>query len=958
MLVASALLSGCPGEDPPEDTSPGPDAPGRDTGVFDGGRDAGMDAPVGPFCGDGNIDSGETCDDGNENDADGCDSACVPETGWTCDTESPTVCAAICGDGMRVGAEALAAGCDDGGTETRDGCDELCRVEPGFSCAGAPSVCMAGCGDGIIAGSEVCDDGNVLDGDGCTSSCAVEEGWECMDMPSDCIEIGECGDSMILGSEGCDDGNVRDGDGCSITCALEAGWTCAGEPTVCTATCGDGMLAAGPASVPGAEQCDDGNTTSFDGCHADCRSESEIEPNEDGTPSTGGSGPQGNDFDAVAVTNADANGAIDEAWEMTGAFGVPGDEDVFAYENTSSVAQTVTFAMVEDGTAVCATGSAATYDPVITLRSVDGTQLARDDNAGPGNCPLLTYAVPAGETIYIHVTEYGDNNVGAYQLSISQCPDGIVASSEVCDDGNTINGDSCDNNCTVSACGNGVIAGAESCDDGNLINGDGCDSNCRPTGCGNGVMGPGESCDDGDMDSGDGCDSNCTVTACGNGIVTTGELCDDGNLTSGDGCDMNCTVTACGNGIRTGTEYCDDGNTTNGDGCDNNCDIASTCGNGVMNAGETCDDGARVVGDGCDRYCLREAGFMCGTTFPTSCTAICGDGIVAGPEVCDDGNTVGGDACEADCRSSLCNGTDTEPNGTRASASCIAVGALALGNVEPTGDQDYWRFSISANSNVRVETFDSGGTACATIDTIVNLYRADGTLLVTDDNDGVGNCSLIDPSVIADGSAYNLAPGTYYVRVRYASADEVGAYSLRVTTTPGPVCGDGTLARGELCDDGNTMAGDGCSATCGFEFDIQVDGTGVPLTIPDGNSTGVTTPATVGSACTVARTTVSIVMNHTYAGDVVLELISPAGTRVLLQNRLGSSNDLVGTYVFRVGGAPWIPSGSPVPSGVYDAPLGVLVGEAGIGTWMLRGADPGGGITGSITAWTLGLECM
>jgi cysteine-rich repeat protein len=35
---------------------------------------------------------------------------------------------------------------------------------------------------------------------------------------------------------------------------------------------------------------------------------------------------------------------------------------------------------------------------------------------------------------------------------------------EECDDGNLINGDGCDNNCTVTACQNGVVTGSEYCD--------------------------------------------------------------------------------------------------------------------------------------------------------------------------------------------------------------------------------------------------------------------------------------------------------------------------------------------------------------------------------------------------------------------------------------------------------------------------------------------------------------
>ncbi|MFO0547520.1 MAG: FG-GAP-like repeat-containing protein [Polyangiaceae bacterium] len=61
--------------------------------------------------------------------------------------------------------------------------------------------------------------------------------------------------------------------------------------------------------------------------------------------------------------------------------------------------------------------------------------------------------------------------------------------------------------------------------------------------CGNASVDRGETCDDGNLVDGDGCDSNCTSTGCGNGILTAGEVCDDGNLTSGDGCAGDCLST-------------------------------------------------------------------------------------------------------------------------------------------------------------------------------------------------------------------------------------------------------------------------------------------------------------------------------------------------------------------------------------------------------------------------------
>jgi cysteine-rich repeat protein len=59
-----------------------------------------------------------------------------------------------------------------------------------------------------------------------------------------------------------------------------------------------------------------------------------------------------------------------------------------------------------------------------------------------------------------------------------ECQDGFVDEKEACDDGNEIDGDGCDNNCTLTACGNGIIAGSEECDDSNQEIGDGCDAEC------------------------------------------------------------------------------------------------------------------------------------------------------------------------------------------------------------------------------------------------------------------------------------------------------------------------------------------------------------------------------------------------------------------------------------------------------------------------------------------------
>ncbi|MDD2935137.1 MAG: myxococcus cysteine-rich repeat containing protein [Candidatus Pacebacteria bacterium] len=63
-----------------------------------------------------------------------------------------------------------------------------------------------------------------------------------------------CGNGIKEGTEQCDDGNTTSGDGCSSVCAIER----------------SGNIVCGNGIKEGTEQCDDGNTTSGDGCSNNC----------------------------------------------------------------------------------------------------------------------------------------------------------------------------------------------------------------------------------------------------------------------------------------------------------------------------------------------------------------------------------------------------------------------------------------------------------------------------------------------------------------------------------------------------------------------------------------------------------------------------------------------------------------------------------------------------------------
>lgn len=122
----------------------------------------------------------------------------------------------------------------------------------------------------------------------------------------------------------------------------------------------------------------------------------------------------------------------------------------------------------------------------------------------------------------------------------------------------------------------------------------------------------------------------------------------------------------------------------------------------------------------------------------------------------------------------------------------------------------------------------------------------------------------------------------------------------------------------------------------------------IAVPIPDAGSVEV--PMTVADVGAVADVNVRVRLNHTFDGDLILELISPDGTSVpVAQNRGGAgdnfgigANDCSGTpTVFDDSAATSISAGTAPFAGSFrpDSPLSALNGRATNGTWKLRVSD-------------------
>lgn len=500
-------------------------------------------------------------------------------TGTTTFTLEVTCVIAVCGDGV-IGAGET---CDDNNTNDGDHCSSSCQIETGSVCYGTPSVCGPAlqCGNGVIEAGETCDDGNASAADGCSDTCAIEAGFRCTTAsPSVCTRV--CGNNVIDSGETCDDGNFASGDGCSVGCTVEAGYACyGGPPSMClpaapNATCATATVVTG--------------TSTFS---ADTRV---------------GGGP----FSGTGCTSSG------------GGRGVWYELQVPARTGVRAVATPTGFdAVLEIVSACAATGCAQRADDPEDLVFLN-----------PSSSPVTTYAF---------VSAYASGGIGglvdvAFTYTTAVCSNGVIEAGETCDDQNLVNGDGCDDTCTIesgytctgtpSVCSN--LAPNATCAGATPVTAD--------------ITLTGDTRTGGPPFAGTGC----TSSGGGRGVwyaVTVPAYTSVRALeTPTGGADLvievvdACGATGCSQRAddperldivnNTGapiTKYVFVSAYASG-GAGNTFSVtftytAAVCGNGARELAESCDDNNATAGDGCSDHCQIEPNWRC-TGTPSVCTRI------------------------------------------------------------------------------------------------------------------------------------------------------------------------------------------------------------------------------------------------------------------------------------------------------------------------------------------------
>ena len=520
------------------------------------------------------------CDDGNSVNGDGWSSGWAIEFGFNWSGGSTTTkdtCTEVCGDGKRFNS--LSTFWDDGNNINGDGWNSVWGVEVGYAWSGGSTTSKDTCseiwGDGIRINSlsTYWDDGNIVNGDGCSSGCAIESGWLCSGgsttTKDTCTEI--CGDGKRFNSivTYCDDGNTSSNDGCSSTWAIESGWSWSGGTTTSADSwidiCGDGKVVK-----PATNYWDDGNLVNGDGCNGSWAVE------------TGWSWPGGSISSPSVCSEIWGDGItiIHNALKWDDGNTVNGD----GCSNTC---------FVETGWGW--TGGSSTKTDVWTIICGDGIYMSQAEQCDDGNilsgdgwsqlCKL--------ESGYSWSTNVSNNPATTWQETWG---DGRRFGPTGWDDGNTVSGDGWSSTWTVEPGYSWQGGSSVSLDTCLIIWGDGKNDSPDPS-----VW------DDGNNINGDGCSSTCNVELGFKWSHTTttpdvwteiwgdgrriGLGCDDGNTSNGDGCNSNCQTEpgftwsggsstkrdiwteTWGDGKDFGTLDWDDGNTANGDGWSSTCEF-------------------------------------------------------------------------------------------------------------------------------------------------------------------------------------------------------------------------------------------------------------------------------------------------------------------------------------------------------------------------------------------------
>ncbi len=196
-----------------------------------------------------------------------------------------------------------------------------------------------------------------------------------------------------------------------------------------------------------------------------------------------------------------------------------------------------------------------------------------------------------------------------------------------------------------------------------------------------------------------------------------------------------------------------------------------------------------------------------------------------------------------------------------------------------------------------------------------------GHAMLTGESDHSGITITAMPN---GGTTTTGSDGSYSLDGLYA-----GTYTIRASKN-----GWSTEVQDVVLEEGQSLTDVNFVLTVTYEAEVCSQ---PGLAIPDNNPAGVSDSAYMDTAGLITDVSVYVDITHTWQGDLIVTLTSPAGTNVVLHNRSGSNtDDILGWY----------------PAELTPAEdLAVLIGEEMSGEWTLSVSDNAGADLGTLNEW-------
>lgn len=257
------------------------------------------------------------------------------------------------------------------------------------------------------------------------------------------------------------------------------------------------------------------------------------------------------------------------------------------------------------------------------------------------------------------------------------------------------------------------------------------------------------------------------------------------------------------------------------------------------------------------------------------------------------------------------------PTATPAQVGAALTAAASQGKISNPG-------TGSPNLLLNISSFGGGGGGnlppTTSITSPANGATVSGSITVTANAaDSDGTVASVRFS-LPDGTSVTDTTAPYSATWNTATVAN-GSRAISVTATDD----DGATATASVSVTVNNGGGGGC-------VNGTFSSTDVPKNILD-NATANSTLAVTGDG-TVGSLALSLNINHTYRGDLVVTLLGPDGTSFVVSNRAGGSADnLV----------------------ITNQAVTAFAGKVAAGTWTLRVQDAAAGDTGALTSWSLAI---